>query len=46
VKVHDFMARTIPGARSVVLPGIGHLSNLEAPSQFNALLKRFLARMV
>jgi pimeloyl-ACP methyl ester carboxylesterase len=46
VKVHDFMARTIPGARSVVLPGIGHLSNLEAPSQFNALLRRFLARMV
>jgi pimeloyl-ACP methyl ester carboxylesterase len=43
-RVHDFMARTIPGARQVVLRGIGHLSNLEAPHEFNAAVKRFLAR--
>lgn len=43
-KVHDFMARTIPGARHVVLRGIGHLSNLEASNEFNAAVKRFLAR--
>lgn len=42
VKVHEFMARTIPGARSVVLPRIGHLSNLEAPAEFNAHVGRFL----
>jgi pimeloyl-ACP methyl ester carboxylesterase len=42
-KVHDFMARTIPGARSLVIPRIGHLSNLEAPSAFNAAVARFLA---
>lgn len=43
VKVHEFMARTIPGVRSsVVLPGIGHLSNLEAPAEFNAHVRRFL----
>jgi pimeloyl-ACP methyl ester carboxylesterase len=46
VKVHDFMARTIPGATSVVLPGIGHLSNLESPAEFNALTKQFLAKAV
>ncbi len=42
VKVHEFMARTIPGARSVVLAGVGHLSNLEAPQIFNAHVQRFL----
>jgi pimeloyl-ACP methyl ester carboxylesterase len=42
VKVHEFMAATISGARSVVLEGVGHLSNLEAPEQFNAHARRFL----
>lgn len=42
VKVHAFMASTIPGARSVVLSGVGHLSNLEAPELFNAHVQRFL----
>jgi pimeloyl-ACP methyl ester carboxylesterase len=42
VKVHEFMARTIPGARSVVLPGVGHLSNLEAPAAFNGQVRQFL----
>jgi pimeloyl-ACP methyl ester carboxylesterase len=42
VKVHEFMAATIPGARSVVLAGVGHLSNLEAPELFNAHVRRFL----
>ena len=42
VKVHEFMARTIPGARTVLLPGVGHLSNLEAPEVFNSHVQRFL----
>ena len=42
-KVHDFMARTIPGARSVVFPGLGHLTPLEAPALFNRTVGRFLA---
>ena len=42
-KIHDFMARTIPGAWSVVLPGLGHLTPLEAPERFNRLVSRFLA---
>lgn len=46
LKIHDFMARTIPRARSVVLRGTGHLSNLESPAAFNAVVRRFLARAV
>jgi pimeloyl-ACP methyl ester carboxylesterase len=46
VKVHEYMARTIPGAHSVVLPGIGHLSNLEAPAEFNVHVRRFLDEAV
>jgi len=46
VKVHEFMARTIPGARSVVMAGVGHLSNLEAPEVFNAHVQRFLDDVV
>lgn len=42
VKVHAFMARTISGARSIVLPGVGHLSNLEAPETFNTAVSTFL----
>jgi len=46
LKVHEFMARTIPGARSLVLRGTGHLSNLESPAVFNAAVARFLAKAV
>jgi pimeloyl-ACP methyl ester carboxylesterase len=45
VKVHEYMARTIPGARSVVMPGVGHLSNLEAPDVFNAHVDQFLGSL-
>ncbi len=43
LKVHSFMARVIPRAKQVVLPGVGHLTNLEAPAAFNAAVRRFLA---
>jgi 3-oxoadipate enol-lactonase len=36
------MAAKIPGARHVTIPRSGHLSNLEAPGQFNAALTDFL----
>ncbi len=36
-------AKAIPGARHVVVPGAGHISNLENPSAFNAALQEFLA---
>jgi pimeloyl-ACP methyl ester carboxylesterase len=37
------MAATIPGSRFEVMPGVGHLSNLEQPAEFGALLSDFLA---
>jgi pimeloyl-ACP methyl ester carboxylesterase len=43
VKVHAFMAATIPRAEPVVLPGVGHLTNIEAADAFNAAVLRFLA---
>jgi pimeloyl-ACP methyl ester carboxylesterase len=36
------MAAKIPGARHVTIPRVGHLSNLEAPEKFNAVLADFL----
>jgi pimeloyl-ACP methyl ester carboxylesterase len=32
----------IPGSRLVVLPGVGHLCNIEAPDEFNAAVRTFL----
>jgi pimeloyl-ACP methyl ester carboxylesterase len=40
--VHAFMGRTIPNAVHHVLPGAGHLTNLEAPEAFNRLVAEFL----
>jgi pimeloyl-ACP methyl ester carboxylesterase len=33
----------IPGAKLAVIAGAGHVSNLEAPMQFNALVRDFLS---
>jgi 3-oxoadipate enol-lactonase len=40
--VVERMARKIPGARYVCLPGVGHLANLEAPQAFDAAILKFL----
>ena len=39
----DAYAAEIPGARKLVLPGVGHVSNMEAPGAFNRALRSFLA---
>lgn len=41
--VSSEMSRSIPGARLEVLEGPGHLTNLEAPGAFTALLRDHLA---
>jgi len=38
-----FLADQIAGAKLAVVPGAGHISNLEAPNQVNRLLLDFLA---
>ncbi len=40
---HEFQ-RLIPGADLAVIPGCGHVSNLEAPQAFNDILRFFLRR--
>jgi 3-oxoadipate enol-lactonase len=39
------MAEQIPGAELVTIPAAGHLSNLEAPHEFNAALAALLQRV-
>jgi pimeloyl-ACP methyl ester carboxylesterase len=40
--VADEMAQRLPNARLAVVPGAGHLSNLEAPEAFTRALRAFL----
>ncbi|WP_376093669.1 alpha/beta fold hydrolase [Roseomonas sp. CCTCC AB2023176] len=42
-RVHEEMRDRIAGARLVVIPDAGHLSNIEAPGPFNAALLDFLS---
>lgn len=37
-------ARAIPQAQLVVIPGAGHMSNLERPDEFNAAIRAFCRR--
>src|ERR687885_808240 len=39
------MAEKIPDSRHLTLPEAGHLSNLEAPGEFNAALRAFLVEV-
>ena len=41
--VTDALRAAIPGSRLVVLPGVGHVSSVEAPDRFNAEVRTFLA---
>ena len=38
------MSQRIPGASNVVLPGVGHMSNMEDPEGFNKVVLGFLSR--
>jgi len=40
----EFLAKNIPGASLVTIPGAGHLTNLERPVAFNSTLEEFLSR--
>jgi pimeloyl-ACP methyl ester carboxylesterase len=42
LEVADQLHTGIPHARLVVLPGVGHLCNLEAPGPFNSEVRSFL----
>ena len=40
--VAEALQKAIRGSRLVVLPGVGHLSNVQAAEQFNAEVRNFL----
>lgn len=42
LSVAEDLHTRIPGSRLAVMPGIGHLSNIDAPDLFNAEVRRFL----
>jgi pimeloyl-ACP methyl ester carboxylesterase len=44
LEVADAMHTAIPASELKVLPGVGHMSNLEAPAAFNAAVRDFLER--
>jgi len=45
INASNHAATVIPGAELVVLPGVGHMSALEAPAAFNTALQDLLARV-
>jgi len=40
--IADEVVKRLPGARKVVLPGVGHMCNMEDPAAFNRVLLEFL----
>jgi pimeloyl-ACP methyl ester carboxylesterase len=42
MKVAEEMHANIPGSKLVVMPGVGHMGDMEAPERFNAEVRSFL----
>ena len=40
--VAEELHRCIPDSELVILPGVGHVTNVEAPDEFDAVVRRFL----
>ena len=45
LEVAEALRAAIPTSELVVLPGVGHMGNLEAPDAFNAAVRAFLERV-
>jgi pimeloyl-ACP methyl ester carboxylesterase len=43
--VAEALHAAIPNSELVLLPGVGHLRNLEAPETFNAEMRHFLSNV-
>ncbi len=41
----EYLARTIPNAKFIFLPGVSHFAPLQRPDQFNAVLLTFLEKV-
>ena len=44
-RMAELLAKGIPGASQIVMPGAGHLPNVEVPKEFNRVLAGFLDRL-
>jgi pimeloyl-ACP methyl ester carboxylesterase len=42
----EYLARTIPAAELILLPGVSHFAPLQRPEQFNDVIADFLARVI
>jgi len=42
----EYLARSIPGAELIVLPGVSHFAPLQRPEQFNSVMLAFLGRVL
>ena len=42
----EYLARSIPNAEFIYLPGVSHFAPLQRPEQFNAVLLTFLGKML
>jgi pimeloyl-ACP methyl ester carboxylesterase len=40
----DYLARSIPGAKLIILPGVSHFAMLQRPAEFNAAMLGFLRK--
>jgi 3-oxoadipate enol-lactonase len=44
-RVADIMVERIPGAKKIMMPGVGHMANMEDPERFNEIVLGFLAKI-
>ncbi len=42
----EYLARSIPGAELILLPGVSHFAPLQRPEQFNSVMRAFLGRLL
>ena len=42
----EYLARSIPGAELILLPGVSHFAPLQRPEQFNGVMRAFLGKVL
>ena len=42
----EYLARSIPGAELILLPGVSHFAPLQRPEQFNSVMRTFLGKIL
>jgi pimeloyl-ACP methyl ester carboxylesterase len=41
----EYLARSIPGAEFILLPGVSHFAPLQRPEKFNSVMRAFLRKL-